>query len=148
MRDLALVPLSLAAANDFVARHHRHRVPVVGHLWSTGAELDGQLVGVSIIGRPVARGLQDGRTVEVIRLATDGTRDVPSFLLGAAARAAFGRGFLRVVTYTLPSESGSSLRGAGYRVVAEVRGRSWSCRSRPRIDRYDPQDKLRWELAV
>lgn len=106
----------------------------------------GRLVGVSIIGRPIARHLDDRLTIEITRLATDGTLNVPSFLIGAAARAAFARGFRRVVTYTLLSESGASLRAVGFRVVAEVKGRSWSCPSRRRSDGFAFEDKLRWGL--
>lgn len=147
MSSLSLIPLTLDEANRFVDEHHRHNDPVVGHMWSTGAELDGRLVGVSIVGRPVARHLDNGLTVEVLRVATDGTRNAVSFLNGAACRAAFARGFRKVVTYTLKSESGSSLRAAGYRVLGEVKGRHWNTPSRPR-EEGPLFDKLRWEITA
>jgi hypothetical protein len=68
-------------------------------------------------------------------------------LYAAAWRAAKAMGYRKLVTYTLASEPGSSLRGAGFRCVAEVRGRPWSCKSRPRDDNHPTKDKLRWEAA-
>jgi hypothetical protein len=81
--------LDLVEANAFVRQHHRHHGPVHGHLFSLAAAFDGKIVGVAIIGRPVARHRDDGVTAEVTRLATDGTRNACSFLYGASARAAF-----------------------------------------------------------
>ena len=143
-----VVPVALVEANAFVELHHRHHPRVRGHKFSIGV-IDAAAVirGVAIVGRPVARGLDNGLTLEVTRVATDGTKDACSALYGAARRAAFALGYLKLVTYTLASESGVSLRAAGYRIVGEVRGRSWSCESRPRIDRHPTQAKLRWEAA-
>jgi len=139
--------VELAEANAFVARHHRHHKPVIGHLFSLGCSLDGKIVGVAIIGRPVARGRDDGVTAEVTRLCTDGTRNACSFLYGAAARASFALGFKRVGTYILASEPGTSLTAAGWRQIGEVRGRSWSAPSRPRVDKHPTQDKLLFEVT-
>jgi hypothetical protein len=144
---LVVVPLNRDDANAYVERHHRHAAPVVGHRFAIGAARRDQLVGVAIIGRPTARALQDGWTVEVVRLCTTGERNVCSFLYRAAWRAARAQGFRRLVTYTLRSESGASLRGAGLKVVGELQPREWDCPSRPR-DPGDPQERLRWELAV
>jgi hypothetical protein len=142
------VRIGLAEANAFVAQHHRHHKPVVGHLFSIGAVLDDKIVGVAIIGRPVARMRDDGLTAEVTRLCTDGTRNACSFLYGAAARAAFALGFKKIGTYILASEKGSSLVGAGWRQVGEVRGRSWTTPSRPRVDKHPTQDKLLFETTA
>jgi hypothetical protein len=141
-----LVPLPLDEANAFVEQFHRHHPPVRGHKFSLGLSQKG-IVGVAIVGRPVSRGLDDGLTLEITRLATDGTKDACSALYGACRRAAFALGYKRLFTYTLASESGVSLRAAGYRLVGEVRGRSWSCKSRPRVDKHPTQTKLRWEAA-
>lgn len=148
MNRLMTVPLELAEANTLVEQWHRHRGPTVGYKFAIGAGRDGKLVGVVIVGRPVNRIRQDGWTLEVTRLATDGTRNACSFLYGAAARAAFAMGYQRVGTYTLASESGASLRAAGWRVIGEVKGRSWSCPSRPRVDTEPHQNKLAWECLV
>jgi hypothetical protein len=139
--------VTLKEANDFVAAHHRHHKPVRGHKFSIGAVEDGKLVGVAIVGRPVARGRDDGRTVEVLRLCTDGSRNACSFLYGRAAKAAFTIGYERIGTYTLASESGSSLRASGWREIHKTAGGSWSCPSRPREDKHPVEPKILWEVA-
>lgn len=139
------VRIGLDEANAFVREHHRHHQPVVGHLFSIGAVLGESIVGVVIVGRPVSRMRDDGMTAEVTRLCTDGTKNACSFLYGAAARAAFALGFTRIGTYILASELGTSLAAAGWRQIGEVRGRSWSCPSRPRVDKAPTQAKLLFE---
>lgn len=138
--------VGLDEANAFVRQHHRHHGKVVGHLFSIAAAEAGKIVGVAIIGRPVARMRDDGVTAEVTRLCTDGSPGACSFLYGAAARAAFALGFKRIGTYILASEPGGSLAGAGWRKIGEVRGRSWSAPSRPRVDKHPTQDKMLFEL--
>lgn len=145
---LTLIPLDLTEANAFVAAHHRHHRPVVGHKFSLGAVEAEKIVGVVIIGRPVARRRDDGITLEVTRLCTDGTRNACSFLYGAAARAAFAFGYKRIGTYILASEPGTSLAASGWRQIGEVPGRSWSCQSRPRIDIHPLQDKILFEMTA
>lgn len=153
--------MELKDANAFVGAYHRHHRPVIGHKFSLGAVMGGQVVGVAIIGRPVARGLQDGWTLEVTRLATDGKEyfvtdrrgrrhklGVCSFLYGAAARATFALGYRRLGTYIMASEPGTSLVAAGWRLVGEVRGRSWTTPSRPRVDKHPTLDKLRYEVTA
>lgn len=140
--------LSLEEANAFVRAHHRHHQPVVGHLFSIGASLKGQIVGVAIVGRPVARRRDDGVTAEVTRLCTDGTRNACSFLYGAACRAAFALGFKRIGTYILATEPGTSLTAAGWRKIAETPGRSWSVPSRPRVDTHPLQKRFLFERSA
>lgn len=90
---MRIVPVSLAVANEMVEQLHRHHRPVVGHRFSIGVEHDGTLRGVAIVGRPVARGLDDGRTLEVTRTATDGTPNANSCLYGSAWRATKALGY-------------------------------------------------------
>lgn len=142
------VPLTLAEANEFVARWHRHHQPVVGHKFSIGATLTGEIVGVAIVGRPVSRMLDDGLTLEITRLATDGTRNACSFLYGRAARAAFALGYRRIGTYILVSESGISLRASGWRLIGTAGGGSWHREGRPRVDLAPTQQKLRYEKSL
>lgn len=137
--------IDLAEANAFVSAHHRHHQPVVGHLFSIGAALGDKIVGVVIVGRPVSRFRDDGMTAEVTRLCTDGTKNACSFLYGAAAKAAFALGFSRIGTYILASEPGVSLTAAGWRLMGETPGRSWSVPSRPRVDKHPLQKKLLFE---
>lgn len=142
---LEIVPCELGEANAFVSQHHRHHLPVVGHRFSIAVAEQDRVCGVAIVGRPVARGLDDGLTLEITRVCTDGTPNAASALYGAARRAMFALGYRKLVTYTLASESGISLRASGYRVVGEVQGRSWNCASRPRVDKHPLDNKLRWE---
>lgn len=143
---LQLLPVELSEANAFVERLHRHHGNVVGHKFSLGAVKDGLLIGVAIVGRPLARGRDNGWTLEVTRLCTDGTRNACSFLYGASRRAAFALGYRRLGTYLLASESGTSLKASGWRLVGEVKGRSWSCETRPRFDDHPLEDKQLWEV--
>ncbi|NOK06211.1 MULTISPECIES: XF1762 family protein [Myxococcus] len=132
---LRLVVVTLAQAQAFVAAHHRHHAPSIGHRWSHAVwdESRACLVGVAMVGRPVARGLDHRRVVEVTRLATDGTWNACSMLYAAAARAAHALGYFAVLTYTLDEESGASLRAAGWWGVREaVASRAWNCPARPR----------------
>jgi len=146
---LSVFPASLAEANAFVAQHHRHHGPVVGHKFSLAvADGAGAVRGVAIVGRPLARRLDDGLTLEVLRVATDGCPNACSALYGACRRAAFALGFRRLVTYTLKDESGASLAGAGWRLIGEAGGGSWNRQSRPRVDRHPTQKKLRWEAPL
>lgn len=147
MTALSLCPLSLDEANAFVVRHHRHHGAVVSHKFSLGATLGNAIVGVAIVGRPVSRVRDDGLTLEVTRLCTDGTRNACSFLYGAAARAAFALGYKRIGTYILASETGASLTAANWRLIGKTKGGSWSCPSRPRVDTHPLQSKLLFERA-
>lgn len=144
---LRVVPCTLKRARAYVAQHHRHLGPPVGGLFAVGLVRGTELVGVAIVGRPVARMLQDGQTAEVTRVCTPGVRNACSMLLGACRRASIALGYRRLVTYTLASEPGSSLRAAGFRETAVVRGAAWSRASRPRNE-PTTGDKRRWKAPI
>lgn len=145
---LKLIPVSLKTANAFVAEHHRHHKPVTGHKFSLGCMREGQLVGVAIVGRPVSRYLDDGLTLEVNRLCSTGEKNVCSFLYGAAARAGKALGYQRIVTYTLDTEPGTSLRAAGWECMGLAGGKRWTGTRRPAVDLYPAQMKLRYEKEL
>jgi hypothetical protein len=142
---MRVVPITFREACAFVLQWHRHHKPPCGSLFQLAAA-DTKICGVVMVGRPVARMLQDGWTAEVIRLASDGTPNACSFMLRAAWRAAAALGWNKLITYTLPEEGGASLRGAGFRCIGVVGGGSWSRKARPRIDLHPLQTKLKWEL--
>lgn len=100
-----------------------------------------------MVGRPVARMNDDGWTLEVCRCCTDGTKNACSMLYRAAWRAAQAMGYRRLITYTLLEEGGASLRAAGFRLIGQTEGGSWSRPSRPRVDMHPLQGKLRWDIA-
>jgi hypothetical protein len=144
---MVIVPITLKAANEFVTARHRHHKRSVGHKFSIGCS-NGELRGVAICGRPVARMADDGLTLEVNRLCTDGTPNACSMLYGAARRVARELGYKRIITYTLPSEGGASLRASGWRLVGPAGGGSWNCPSRPREDDHPLEIKHRWEATL
>ena len=145
---LTLTPVSLAEANAFVAQHHRHHKPVTGHKFSIGCTADGRLVGVAIVGRPVSRYLDNGLTLEVNRLCTDGTKNACSMLYAAAWRAARAMGYEKIITYTLDTESGASLRAAGWTCAGLAGGKRWTGSRRPAADLYPAQMKYRYEKTT
>ena len=149
--SLHLVPISRQVAHECVTRWHRHNGAPAGDLFRVGAsDEDGALVAVGIAGRPIARHYDDGQTVEVTRVSSDGTRNATSMLYGALARAAFALGYTRVITYTQADESGASLRAAGWKVIATRPSRKgWSTPSRPRDDaRYMTSERTLWEATL
>jgi hypothetical protein len=123
---LKVVPLTLKQANEFVKEHHRHHKPVVGHRFSLGCEEDGKLVGVAVVGRPVAREIEQYRVAEVTRLATNGTKNACSKLYSACARVAYEMGFDKIQTYILETEPGTSLKSSGWEMESETAGGNWN----------------------
>ena len=153
---LRAVPLSLSEANAYIDEYHRHHVPVRRDKFRVGAEDEnGKLVGVAMVGNPVARRLCDGKTLEVVRLCSDGSRNVCSFLYSRCARIAKEMGYEKIITYILESEDGASLKASGWTLEADgVGGGSWNKPSRPRelvrVDlfgetmKYPTEKKQRW----
>lgn len=148
MSKLVAAPISFSDAAEFVRLHHRHHTPPVVHKFSIAAMDGGDLVGVVIVGRPVARRRDDGMTLEVTRLCSTGGKNVCSFLYGAAARAAFALGYRRIGTFILKREPGTSLAAAGWKLIGETPGRSWSVPSRPRADKHPIEPKLLFERTA
>ena len=145
---LELQPISYKESCEFIRQHHRHHLPPQG--WKFGIAVnDGEkVVGVITIGRPVARMLDDGWTLEITRCCTDGTRNAPSMLYGAASRAAFAMGYKRLITYTLQSEPGTSLQCANWRVIGTAGGGTWDRKNRPRVDTHPTEQKRLWEITA
>ena len=145
---LRLQPISLKEANTFVAQHHRHHKPVVGHKFSISCvDANGNLHGVAIVGRPVSRYLDDGLTLEVNRLCTDGTKNACSMLYAAAWRAARDMGYQRIYTYILETENGASLRAAGWHCDGPAGGKNWTG-ERYRQEEMFPLMKIRYSKHI
>ena len=136
--SLRLRPCTLREANALVARWHRHHRPVQGQRFSIGLAAGEGLLAAAVVGRPVARGLDDGWTAEVTRLVVapqaDPLWNCCSRLYGACWRAWKAMGGRRMVTYILASEPGTSLRAAGWRPLHQVPGKSWDTPARPRLE--------------
>jgi len=140
--SVTIVPCTLTEGKDFVTNFHRHNKAPTGGLFAVGASDGEGLVGVAIIGRPVSRHMQDGVTAEVTRccVVDSAPKGTPSALYGAAWRAAKALGCRRLITYTLQSESGASLRGAGWLVIAE--------RKANRPDQWQNRPGREWQPVV
>lgn len=121
--SIAIEATTLREANAYVEANHRHHGRVIGHKWSLAAYKDGRLCGVAIVGRPSGRYLDDGKTLEVTRLCTDGTRNACSALYAACARRAKAEGYEKIVTFILQSEPGTSLKAAGWELEAAKAGK-------------------------
>lgn len=128
--------VELAEANQFVSKLHRHHKPVPGHRFSVGCSSNNTLVGVAIVGRPVARMTDQKMVVEVLRLCTDGQKNSCSFLYGLTARISTLLGYNSIQTFILENEPGTSLIAAGWVEVANRAGGSWDTPTRRRSDTH------------
>ena len=152
MTELRIAPSSISAARKFVGQHHRHTLPPQGGLFACRLEEDGETRGVAIVGRPVARKLDDGYTAEITRCCTDGVSNGCSMLYGAAVRACRALGFHSVITYTLQSETGASLKASNWKLEEEVAGQAfWKNRYQSDLfgnERRPPEPKIRWRITL
>lgn len=131
--SLQIRPISLAQANAFIVENHRHHDKTHGHKFSLSCYKDDKLVGVACVGRPLSRMLDDGWTLEVTRLCTDGTYNACSILYSRCAKVSKALGYKKIITYILDTESGVSLKASGWHLEdSNCGGGSWSCQSRPR----------------
>lgn len=149
MSRYKIVPISLKESRAFQDEHHRHNVGAKGHKFSIGLEKDGQLVGCATCGRPVSRKQDDGKTLEITRVCIDGVqKNANSMLYGACVRAGKAMGYTSIITYTLLTESGASLKAAGFESEGVMRynKNGWDMPSRPRqmAERYPAEPKIRW----
>ena len=147
MNKLKIGPIVLRDATSFVIEHHRHHGAPRGGKFAIGLSRGDEIVGVVIVGRPVARRADNGWTAEVTRCCVkEGTPNGCSMLYGAAWRCAKAMGYRRLITYTLASESGTSLKASGWEIIGESGGGTWDRKNRPRIDKHPLQMKIRWEV--
>lgn len=148
MNKLIIIPIFQDEAKAFVSQFHRHHKAPVGSVFQIAVSVDAKIVGVAICGRPVGRKLQDGFTLEVTRLCTDGTQNACSKLYAGCWRAAKELGYRRLITYILDTEPGTSLRASGWKEIGRAGGLSWNVPSRPRVDKSPRQMKLRFEVTI
>ena len=124
---------------------------MAGHKFSLGLPHDNELIGVAIVGRPVARNLDNGFNLEVLRVCIkDGSPKGANSKLYARCRA-IGQmmGYKKIITYTLKSESQTTMKALGAVMESEVKAHQWSRPSRQRSSQpVYYQDKIRWELNV
>lgn len=142
--SLELRPVDFETARQFVGEYHRHNKPPVGHKFSVGCYDGDRLCGVVMVGRPIGRYLDDGLTLEVNRNCTDGTKNACSMLYGTAWRAAKALGYKRIITYTLESENGASLRASGWVCDGPAGGTHWTGQRYEQTEMVLGEMKVRW----
>ena len=149
-----VVPLSLKEANDFVTEHHRHNKKVAFHKFSIGAIYEDELVGVAIVGRTVARALDDQFVAEVLRVCIKdpAPKNACSFLYGRCWRIWQAMGGKKILTYTLPTESGSTMKALGWKNVHTTtprkKGSGWENREGRSWQPVIGKPKFRWEQEI
>ena len=145
---MRITPITQKKAKAFINKHHRHHKAPRGDIFRIGLEdNNGALIGVIMVGRPVSRNLDDGRTLEINRTCVlDNKKNACSLLMGAACRAGKALGFHKIITYTLQFESGRSLHAAGFIQEAKIKGQLWNKPSRPRKQQslFQEYEKIRW----
>lgn len=144
---MEIKPISLKTEQEFVDQYHRHHKAPVGHKFSIGLFQGEGMVGCAICGRPVSRYLDDTRTCEITRLCTTGEKNACSMLYGAYGRIAKAMGYQRIITYTLASESGISLRASGFACEGIAGGEIWTGQ-RKRDNGVPKERKLRWSRLL
>lgn len=145
---LTIVPIFQREAFAFISQHHRHHRKPVGSVFQIAVSDGEKIVGVSVVGRPNGRRQQDGFTLEVTRLCTDGTPNACSMLYAASWRVSKNLGYRKLITYILNTEPGISLKASGWTLIGERGGGSWSVPSRPRVDKHPTQPKLLFEITL
>lgn len=140
-------PITFREASAYVNKYHRHHKAPTGNKFSLGCYEADRLCGVAIVGRPVSRHLDDGLTAEVNRVCTDGTKNACSMLYGACFRVARAMGYKRIVTYTLESEPGTSLKASGWKCEGQAGGKHWTG-ERNRGQAIPAEMKVRWLKEV
>lgn len=144
---MEIMPINLKDANNYVALNHRHHKPVVGCKFCISVQEDKKIVGVAICGRPVSRYYDNGVTLEINRLCTDGTKNACSMLYGACIRIARNMGYHKVITYILASENGASLKASNFICEGEAGGEIWTGK-RKRDNGVPKEKKTRWAYII
>ena len=152
-------PVSIKNANEFIKTYHRHHRPTSRNSgrWALAAyDNENELIGVAIASNPVSATYMDGITLEVTRLCVkeNAQKGTASFLLSKCCRIRKEMGGSRIITYTLESESGSSLKGAGWNLVGHVKPHNrwiekskYDGKARDKLEIYQ-LSKYRWEKVI
>lgn len=145
---LMIKPIHLSAAKEYVGKHHRHNIPPIGGKFAVSCFDDDKMCGVAICGRPIARHSDDGETLEIYRNCTDGTRNACSKLYGACLRIAKDMGYERVITYTLMSENGASLKASNFTDCGKAGGKEWTGKRKRNYYVAPREMKRKWVYQI
>lgn len=142
MNKIFIVPIFQKQAFKFIDTVHRHHRKPAGSVFQLALSNGENIIGVAIVGRPVSRNLQDGFTLEVTRLCTDGAKNACSKLYAACARISKEMGYRKLITYILETETGTTLKAAGWKFEGVRGGGSWDRENRKRTNKHPTIKKL------
>lgn len=145
---LTIKPIHLKEANKYIEQYHRHNIATAGGKFAVSCYDNDMLVGVAICGRPVSRKLDNGTTLEIYRNCTNGTHNACSKLYGACIRIAKNMGYKKIITYTLESENGASLKASNFTFAGKCGGKQWSGKRKRDYYVAPPEMKNRWEYII
>lgn len=145
---MIIVPIELKEANTFIEKYHRHNKKVLRDKFRIGLKQNGELIGVANAGRPIARLLNDGETIEITRVCVkNGYKNACSMLYARMVKICQLMGYKKVITYTLSKESQSSLKAIGAKIEGEIKPGSWNRKNRKRKEQtVYLEPKMRWLL--
>lgn len=145
---MKVAPITFREASNYINLYHRHHNATIGCKFCISViDDDGQLHGVAVCGRPVSRRLDDGYTLEINRVCTDGAKNACSMLYGACCRIAKHMGYKKVITYTLQSEDGASLKASNFVCEGQAGGTHWTG-SRNKGQSIPSEMKKRWSRCL
>lgn len=146
---LSIIPISYSVAKDFINHHHRHHRSPQGQKFALGLTDGNNLIGVVTAGRPVSRHMDDGQTLEVTRCCVKEIyKNGVSKLYSHVCKVAQAMGYKQVITYTLATETGTSMKAANFNLVRKSKGGSWNCEARERTDKHPITEKYLWLRKV
>ena len=140
-------PITFKVASDFINNNHRHHKATIGCKFCIGLYDKEKLIGCAVCGRPVSRYLDDGMTCEINRICTDGAKNACSMLYGACCRVGKAMGYKKIITYTLESEPGTSLKASNFKNDGVAGGKIWTG-SRKRDNGVPKERKIRWSREL
>lgn len=140
-------PITFKVASDFITNNHRHHKATIGCKFCIGLYDKEKLIGCAVCGRPVSRYLDDGMTCEINRVCTDGAKNACSMLYGACCRVGKAMGYKKIITYTLESEPGTSLKASNFKNEGVAGGKIWTG-SRNRDNGVPKERKIRWSREL
>ena len=141
------IPINFKTAKEFINKNHSHHKAPQGWKFGIGIKENNKIIGVGIAGRPVARLLDNGFTLEITRCCTDGSKkNIASMIYGSLCRAAKALGYRRCITYTLITEKGTSLKASNWKKKHITKGNTWNRKNRQRKDKHPTCDKIMWEI--
>jgi len=144
---MKIIPIKQKEAKAYIDKYHRHHKSPVGSIFQIAVEHEGEVVGVAMVGRPVSRHLDNGWTLEVNRLCTNGKKNACSMLYSACWRVTKNLGYIKLITYILEDENGASLKASNWTCIGQRGGGSWNVKSRPRVDTHPTQYKILFQIT-